>query len=260
MRRIFCFVFCLGTSFFLPAQAIELPRSIVLVADEWAPYNMVPQGEQEGYIVDVVREVFAISGISVDYQIVPWARAVLDTRKGAYDGVIGASIADAPGFVFPTEMLAINRLGFFTLPSSPWVFTGEKSLAKVSLGVIKGYDYRAWLSAYIEQNKDSVARIQIVVGDRPLETNIRKLLAGKVGAIVDSQTAIQYTAKSMNLETPLRLAGTDNEPAYIHVAFSPAKPYSTSLANLLSKGITDLRRTGRLAAILARYGLTDWKP
>lgn len=190
MRKIFCFLLCLGTSFFLPAQAIELPRSIVLVADEWAPYNMVPQGEQEGYIVDVVREVFATSGISVDYQIVPWARAVQDTRKGAYDGVIGASIADAPGFVFPTEMLAINP----------------------------------------------------------------------VGAIVDSQTAIQYTAKSMNLETPLRLAGTDNEPAYIHVAFSLAKPYSTSLANLLSKGITDLRRTGRLAAILARYGLTDWKP
>ena len=46
-------------------------------------------------------------------KIVPWKRAIAETRSGRYHGAIGASKTDAQGFVFPEEELARNVLSFY---------------------------------------------------------------------------------------------------------------------------------------------------
>lgn len=236
-----------------------LPKEILLVADEWAPYNMAPGTKPEGYIVDIAREIFAAEGITVQYRTVPWARALIETRAGRFTGVIGASTGDAPGFIFPDEPFAVNRLGFYTVAGSKWTFTGHESIETVTLGVIKGYDYRPWLSEYIDANAKNPKLVQIMVGESPLENNIVKLIEGRVDVIVDSQTSVLYTAKRMHLEQKIQSAGFDTEEALIHIAFSPADPNSTRYARIVTDGIAAMRRSGRLAEILAVYGLKDWK-
>ena len=46
---------------------------------------------------------------------------------------------------------------------------------------------------------------------------------------------------------------------YIYIAFSPKRADSQRYARMLSEGVVQLRRTGRLAVILSKYGLKDWK-
>lgn len=48
--------------------------TIVLVADEWPPFNTLPSGKHQGYIVDIAREIFEPLGYTIDYRIVPWTR------------------------------------------------------------------------------------------------------------------------------------------------------------------------------------------
>ncbi|WP_455381456.1 substrate-binding periplasmic protein [Salinispira pacifica] len=246
-----------------PVAAQSVPpvpvSSITVVADEWPPFNMVPGANREGYMIDVLREVFEPAGIAVRYLLVPWNRALSDTRSGVFTAAVGASKVDGAGLVFPKEELSVNRLTFFTRAESSWTFRGLPSLAEVSLGVIDGYDYRQWLNEYIDRYAGDDRRVQVVRGDQALEANFRKLLNRRVDAIVDSETTLRFTALELGISDRVRMAGQDDQAAEIYVAFSPALPYSRTLAEMLSRGIEELRRSGRLASILARYGLTDWK-
>ncbi|BBO70486.1 amino acid ABC transporter substrate-binding protein [Desulfosarcina alkanivorans] len=249
--------------FFLILLRVGLPATwahdIVLVADPWPPFNMEPGGDREGYLIDVARAVFEPAGYTVTYRTVPWKRAIEGVRTGRYTGAVGASNTDAAGFVFPDEELARNTLAFFTRGDHPWVFDGPASIETVSLGVAAGYDYRQWLNGYIAAHRNDEQRVQVIAGVQPLKQNLKKLLLERIDVVVDTEAAIRYTAKEMGIWEQIKFAGHGVEPAYIHIAFSPALAESPELAGLLSRGIVNLRRSGRLKEILDRYGLHDWK-
>lgn len=234
-------------------------ETITLVADEWAPYNMTPGSPREGYIVDIARKAFEAKGHTLMYRVVPWKRALEETRAGKFNGVIGASRTDATGFIFPEEELAVNRLTFMTAATSRWTFTKRDDVRTIRLGVIEGYDYRAWLMSYIREEHQDQEQVQIMHGNTPLEQNIRKLLSGRLDAVVDSENALLFTSRNMGVRNQVRIAGRDSEPAYIHVAFSPALKESRTHAIILSEGIRRMRADGSLKKILDSYGLRDWR-
>jgi polar amino acid transport system substrate-binding protein len=245
-------LFCAAT---LPADA----ETITLVADEWPPFNSTPDKQPEGYMVDIAREVFKAHGIKVVYQIVPWKRALEGTRKGEYTAAIGPTKDEASYLVFPKEELARNRLSFWVKKGNPWRFKNRDSIRQISLGVAEGYDYRQWLNVYARNNRNDKSRIQFVSGTNPMDMNLRKLMAGRIGAVVDNEAVIRYTAKQHGLLESIALAGYDTEPAYCYIAFSPANPRSPEYARILSEGIVKLRKNGGLKKNLAVYGLKDWK-
>jgi polar amino acid transport system substrate-binding protein len=234
-------------------------EDIVLVADPWPPFNNQPGSDREGYLVDVARAVFEPAGHTVIYMTVPWKRAIEGTRTGRYTGAIGASKTDAAGFVFPDEELARNVLAFYVRSDHPWRFDGPASIETVSIGVAAGYDYRRWLNDYIQVHRGNDRRVQIVAGANPLKQNLQKLLLKRIDVVVDTEAAIRFTAKEMGVLEEIHAAGYGVETAYIYITFSPVLTVSPKLASLLSKGVADLRRSGRLQRILDRYGLRDWK-
>ena len=234
-------------------------ETITLVADEWAPFNSTPNKYPEGYMVDVAREVFKTHNIEVLYKTVSWNRSLEGTRTGEYTGVIGPSKNEAPYLVFPGEELARNRLSFWVKKGNPWRFKNRDSIKQVSLGVVEGYDYRKWLNLYATNNRHDNKKIQFVSGNNPMEMNLRKLKAGHIGAVVDNEAVIRYSAKQLGLLGSIELAGNDTEPAYCYIAFSPANPRSKDYAQMLSDGIVKLRKNGRLKQIISGYGLKDWK-
>ena len=246
---------CTALAFPLAASA----RTITLVADSWPPFNGTPGAEPEGYMVDIARRVFAAAGYTVSYRLLPWKRAVEMTRAGTYDGVFGASRTDADGFIFPDEELGRNKLAFYVSKGNPWRYTGRASIAGVSLATINGYDYRAWLLEYIEENKGDFKKVQVMSGDDPLGRNLSKMLKGRVDVVVDTDASIRYLAWQMGISEQIERAGLGDETADIYIAFSPVRADSKKLAAILSAGIVELRKSGELAKILQKYGLEDWK-
>jgi len=234
-------------------------ETITLAADEWAPFNIQPGKQPEGYMVDIAREVFTSHNIEVVYKVVPWTRALEGTKTGEYTAAVGASKNDARDFIFHDEELTINQLSFWVKKGNPWRFTGHNSVQQVSLGLIQSYDYRSWLNTYAESHKQDTDKVQFVTGENPLEMNLRKLVAGRVGAVVDNEATIRYKAMQLGLLDAIELAGKDTELVPCYIAFSPAIPRSVDYARMLSDGIVTLRKNGRLQQILAVYGLGDWK-
>lgn len=234
-------------------------ETIILAADTWAPYNIQPNKAPEGYMIDVAREVFKAHGIDIDYRVVPWSRAIEGTRKGEYTGAVGPSTTEGVGLIFPEEELSRNYLSFWVKKGNPWRFTSHASVNDVTLGLIEKYDYLDWLNTYAQASRNDKTKVQFVFGEAPMEMNLRKLLAGRIGAVVDSEATVRFTASQLHILDKIELAGSDNEVSPCYIAFSPANPKSPSYARMLSDGIIQLRKSGRLKEILAGYGLQDWK-
>ena len=238
----------------LPAHARPV---VTFRSDLWCPYNCVPGSDRPGYAIEIAQAVFGAAGYDVDYQLLNWTRSIQDARQGRADAVIGAYNTDVPGFVLPREPIGRSSSGFAVRRGVAFSYTGPHALDGRVLGVVANYEFAGALGAYVRALHGDSSRIQYVSGDGALDKNLLKLLAGRLDVVLDDATVLSRSIATLGLAD--RVAFSDGgERVPLFIAFSPANPLSPRLAVILTEGIAQLRATGRLAAILARYGVKDW--
>lgn len=209
-------------------------------------------------MVEVAELVFAEHGHEVEYIESNWSRAIHDTRQGRFNAIIGAFRGDAPDFVFPEQSLSVLSNTFFVRQESLWQYEGVESLKSIQLAAIGDYDYGDELRDYIEDVKND--RVTLLSGaDEPLKRGIMMLKSGRVDALVEADPVFWYTATRLENSDAFKAAGRASEPMKSYIAFSPVLESSEAFAKLLSVGIQSLRESGKLEAILNKYGLTDWE-
>ena len=280
LQRAFGVALLCGMTFFAAACASEIAPSpqpstvpqasqaaesnadsatITIVADDWCPYNCDPDSENPGYAIEAAAEIFEKAGYQIKYEYVPWTRAIEGVLDGTYAGAVGAAKGDIPSAVFPEEPLGYYGNYLFVRKGNTWQYTGLDSLKKIRLGVIGDYYYSDEINAYIEANKDN-PNVDVIYGNNAVELNLQKLLGNKIDVYIEDSNIVFYTVKSAGLDVEkLEVAGVIGDPEAFYIAFSPLNPESKKWADILSKGIQELRDSGRLNEILQRYGLMDWK-
>lgn len=254
MKIIPCFMILIS----LVTVTFSHADTIIIVSDDWCPFNCEPGSEHPGYMVEIARLIFNKSGHTIEYINAPWNRAVDETRKGKYNAVIGAFKGDAPDFVFPENEQGIVGNSFFTKKESVWKYEGVPSLSTVNLGVIDSYDYNTEINDYIKQTPNS-PKVQVMFGKNALELNINKLIKGRIDVVLESDAVFRYKISQMGHQNKIRSAGTLGPPEKAYIAFSPTTNKSKLYAKILSDGMSELRSSGKLKTVLADYGLTDWK-
>ncbi len=229
--------------------------TITLLSDEWCPYNCEPGADAPGFMVEIARKAFEKAGHSVDYQLLNWARAVEQTRKGKSAGIIGAYKSDAPDFIFPDNEQGQAVDVFFTLERSSWRFENIGSLKGQYIGVIKDYSYGDLLDDYIQNHQEQFVMMH---GADAFERNLNMLLLGRTTALIENKLVMNHYMQHHHSGERLAEAGIVNIEN-VYIAFSPQDPKSKEYAEILSKAMSDLRSSGDLQKILKKYGLADWK-
>lgn len=230
---------------------------VTLRADEWCPFNCADVAAP-GYGVELASEIFAKAGHRVEYELAPWRRSIEDCLHGAVVAVIGAAPVDSDELVFPREPIGVWDTTFLVRREESWRYGGPGSLSRIKLGGIIGYNYMEPVGAYVEAHKNDRSRVDLIGGRTPLDQNLRKLQAGRIGATMESRAVLDYKLKALGAGHGLVYAGgTSSGPIYI--AFSPRHPKAQDYAAILDQGIAALRASGRLRQILERYGVSDWK-
>lgn len=256
MRTIPCcglLLVCLG---WLPRVSADV---IIAGADEWCPMNCTAGSTDPGFMVEVAQTIFRRAGHTFEYQNMPWARALSETRKGAIQAAIGAFRGDAPDFVFPEQSQArLSSNSLFTLKTVNWKYAGLNSLRNRTLGAILSYDYGEQLNQYIRQHSYS-GRIEMIAGLQPLRRNIEKARMGRIDVIIENGPVFWYTANQMGVAGLFQEVGQVDEAEDCFIAFSPALPNSEKYARILSEGMAEMRASGELAKALEKYGLKDWQ-
>lgn len=255
MKRVLCKVVVAVTlGWVLITPGVVKAEEISIVANEWCPYNCDPTSSEPGFLVEIAEYGLKRGGHEVRYSVLPWSRAVEETREGKHHALAGAYRSDAPDFVFPKESMGYSSNHFYVLATSRWRFEDYSSLARISLGAIQGYTYAEELDAYIAENRGNASKVQLVSGEDALDRNIQKLMGGRIDAYIEDRWVIEHYLKKVGKVGTLRSAG-ELPGEDIFVAFSPANPKSAVYAQLVDEGLRELRASGQLTAILGRYGV-----
>jgi len=234
---------------------------IVLAGSEWCPYSCGPDAVAPGYAVELATHILSAAGHAVQYQQLPWARALLRLESGTVHGVLGLSRSPerlARGFVYPQQPIGISENVFFVRADNPWRYTGLNSMETISVAVIHQNLYGPEFDAYVRAHLGNPQRIEELARIDALEFNLIKVSKGRVGATISDRFAALYEIRRMGLQGAFEEAG-GLAPDPIYVAFSPQDPKAKDYAALLDEGIARMRADGSLAALLNRYGLPDWE-
>lgn len=232
-------------------------RTIVLAADKWCPVNCSATSGPPGYAVELARAAFALAGRELEYRVMPWERAVEAAREGRIDGIIGAVAESAPGFVYPKETIGHNTNVFFVRSDRTWRYRGIHSLETVVVGMASQYKFGEPFDSYVARYGDDPRRITTIYSLEPVPQGMRLLQAGRIDAFLDDRMVVNWAMLRDPTLAGARESGTLNDiPLYI--AFSPARKETRELADLFDERVRELRASGKLAPILARYGVSDW--
>ncbi|WP_100916038.1 substrate-binding periplasmic protein [Pseudoalteromonas spongiae] len=243
--------------FIFKAYAVEGKPTLVLVADPWCPYSCNEEDVRKGYMVELASIVFNQLGYKVEYQNMPWSRAIKSVKEGDVDGIIGAGRDEVPELIFPETPLGVAAHTFFTLKKSNWTYSSLQSLNTVSLGVIQNYSYGTLYDDYIKHHGSDISKVQLVSSLSGLEQNLSKLVRERVDVIIEDRNVVKYHYSSQDLEFELREAGVVSYEE-VYIAFSPKLKEAKLLAYTLSKQLKDMRKSGELAKTLSAYGINDW--
>jgi len=257
------YFFILAIVILLPATAF--PDTILLKSDKWCPYNCEPDAELPGYAIEVAKRIFEKAGHKLKYEIAPWSRSIKLAKEGDITAIVGVTRNEAPALIFPEQEFGISLIHFYKRKGFPWGFSGVKSLDAVRVGIMGDYEYGAEFDEYFEKNKET-RKVQIIRAKEPLVLNIRKLLRERIDVIPEDKSVFVSTANSMGVWDKIEDAGSDPidskeelDESKLYIAFSPRNPKSKEYAKLITDGIEQMRLSGELDKILAKYKLTDWR-
>lgn len=232
-------------------------ETLVIAGDLWCPVNCAPDSPRPGIYVELARDIFAEAGISVEYRVINWARALHEARYGYIDAVIGAARSDAPDFVFTAQPVSQSRNCFYTGRESQWHFDSLKSLHTQRLAVVNDYSYGEELDAYVQAEQGNPQRLQAAAGQHALALNLAKLLEGRVDVVLENSWVMQEYLARRGYSGTVRHAGCQQPDIPIYLAFSPALPRSRDYVQLLDQGLQRYRADGRMQALLERYGVRE---
>ncbi|MCX6119251.1 MAG: transporter substrate-binding domain-containing protein, partial [Proteobacteria bacterium] len=100
------------------------------------------------------------------------------------------------------------------------------------------------------------SKVQVVTGDKALLQNVKKLQSGRIDALVENEMVMNFSLRKYHI-AGLESIGCEPETP-LFVAFSPKKDSSQKIVKLIDEGLAEMRKSGRFAKILERYGAKDW--
>lgn len=228
-------------------SGLSTAQPLIFAANDWCPFICDTESDQPGILVEIVRAVYE-GDREISIRRLPLARGIVETRANRTQGILGVIPEAAPDLVFPPLAAVTTRLCFFTLTHSSWRYQGDyHHYPDTLVGMVQSKSIN---DRFMQGFPNRVT----VHGEQDTAVRLIQLLQrGRIDTLVEEQTSIDYILSRNPALPPLRQAGCGEEkPEYI--AFSPAAQDSQTLALEFAERLEKLRRTGRVDAILQRYG------
>lgn len=213
-------------------------RSLTLATGDYVPFTgqHLPDG---GVVNGIIRDVAARSGFDVQFEYMPWKRALEATRRGSYDGTSYWYFSEEREADFiHVGPLVEERQVFFAIagPDLP-AWSELADLSGLRIGVVPGFTYTP---EFWGLGESGVLNLSEAPSN---EANMRKLLAGRIDVFPHSEMAgwhlIRETfteeeqARFVVLENPLTRSDG-------YLLISRSAPDSAAVAEALQTAVDSL--------------------
>lgn len=235
-------------------------ETITVSTGEWMPYVGLKGSDPPGYVIEIVRKIFTKAGYQVIVNDLPYERALEYLEDGRVDVVTAAFAEDLSSpeiAILPDEEVGRLQRAFFVKKGEKWQYTGQASLSQIKLGLVTGEVYPE-IKTYLDR-QPKPSRIEYVSGVDGYRRNVLKLLSGRIGAMLEIPEVVKFYAAQLHSISEIRQAGRIGKLRKLWVAFSAHNPNARKYADLFSKGIIKMRKSGELQELLTRYHVRDWK-
>ena len=241
----------LSVSAFLAMTArVVCAETLVLAAASTWPTAYLIDGKPTGMLVDLVTEAYRRAGDSVEVKLMPWARCLREAETGDVDGVFSSfKLPERERFLaFSKEALTIQVIVFFARPESTPIFAGDLAAVRdVKIGVITGTSYGEQFDAAV---RDGVLRN--VEHTNSIESNLKKLVLGRVDLIPSYRDVALDTARRLQLLTQIREMSPPLDSVPTYLAFTKVRDLSKQSAEF-DAAIASMKQDGAYDRIIGRY-------
>jgi polar amino acid transport system substrate-binding protein len=223
-------------------------------ADIWCPYNCAAQEVAPGILVEMMKIAYEKAGYKIDYNTMPWPQAVADVRTGKFDSAIGIAGPDAVGISHSAKPQMISITCAYALNNSKKSVKSAKDLLKLnSIGTVKDYSYgeQTDKNLILPQMK---AKVTAIATDDALKVNIRRLLDGKIEALVEDINVMNYMLSKLKIDK-IKNIGCTEDKSLIWIGFTETNPKAKEWVELLDKTQDELEKSGKLDEIYHRYNV-----
>jgi len=188
----------------------SLARPLIVVGEEFAPFEFVQNNEVVGIDIDIAKHIFSQMGITPEFKILPWKRAWSDVEQGNADAVLTTSRKPSrePHVWYPKENMWVSEFVFFYKTSKKLPnFTGYQSAKdnRLKVGVVRGNSYHSSFWEAFPYTDGSTEFKGDLNNEKKLnkqlnnittfKQNINKLSASRVDLVIADKTYGTYTAK-----------------------------------------------------------------
>lgn len=238
----------------LTCQAVAAPvEKLRLLSFDLPPYIHADGDDTpKGAAVEMVGEIFKRIDVTPQLQVYPLARSMAMFGSGRADGIftVKKTPQRAAQYVFSRHPLFLQQTVLFVRRDSPLRFKGDmRVLAGRSIGLVRGASYGAVFDDAAA--KGLFARLESVSHE---EANFRKLMAGRIDAVVSGREVGLATLRRLGGADRVRVAGKPLEVTGSYLMFSK-NAVDADFLRKLDAAMTAMQKDGSACRILARYGL-----
>lgn len=240
----------IGTS---PVEVVA--REVIkFAAIDWCP-QLCDKQTQQGYIIELVEQIYPDSEFQRVIEFFPWSRAIKVVRSGQYHALLSPAKYEAPDLLYPVHPAGFQQMCFFSLKENAWQYTGVSSLQGISIGMAADTSI-AVLNDYFAAHP---AQFQLQPYlDRYVEQNANKLLKRRIDTFIFTRNSTLLELSRLGLHSTITLAGCV-ERERVYVAFSAHAAIQSQVAGFITRYDTQypgLVDSGWVQALYDKYSVS----
>lgn len=218
-----------------------------IVSSEFVPHS----GEnlpQQGYAIEIVRQVFASQQYTISIDFLPWPRALQQAKNGEAVAIVALwhDAARAEYLSYPTPLYN-NVMRLYQHSSRPVNLENLTDLTakRLILGLVRGYSY----TPIIQSAPFDFAEVY-----SDLES-LKMLALGRVDIVIAEQMVVDYLLKTEMAphSGAISYLGPVLEEKPLYLAFSKAHPDAPALQQKFEQGLIKLKQQQHFEALIPAY-------
>ncbi|KZY62306.1 hypothetical protein A3742_05310 [Oleiphilus sp. HI0071] len=212
-------LFTLPTAFAEQNAHADKPEVMHFAATSWCPY-VCDDEDHPGFIVTYMRQLLSQQNVELNVTILPWSRAIKESRAGKYDGLLTAVHSEAEDFQFPIIPTGYYQDCLFGQSESELKFKGRESFKGIRVGGVKDYGYGSPIGELFSDPKPEES-IYLVSSNRPMDQLSGMLEKNRIDLIAGDKNVMEYYQNSKEGQPILSVAGCLDEVPF-YTAISPS--------------------------------------
>ena len=236
-------------SVFSAASHAEKTQLDALTLD-YPPYSFsAADGKITGIVYDISTEAFSRIGVTLQTRIKPWKRALVEARVGEVDVLFNAlhTPERAAYLTYVDFSVMDEEVVLIAQKQKQGKFTGKLSdISGSQVAVPRGFSLGPKVDDAFERGI-----LNRVLANTSAEA-LRVLAAGRADYVATDRWTAAFVIAGQPSLTGLQILDPSIEVTPTYIVFTKARDYS-DMADRLAKTLIEMKREGRIQAILNKY-------